>query len=495
MSFSQVEVLAKGAEPERQISRKDLFARALRVERARKIDPRLRQLLRANVVRGLFLHAPGVLLLDALVSIAAAFVFWREGRGSIVAAWLALILAATVLRWLYVVRYFSAEPPAAEARRWAQIFTFSAFVSGVLWGIGSIAFYSPGNGVLLIVQVFLVTGLCAGALAGYAAHMPSFYAFLPPVVIPFGACLALDGVPAHLFTATLLAVWVSVIVFLAHLLNEHITDRLLLLDRAMLADAMERSRNAAEAANRAKSHLLANVSHELRTPLNAIIGFSDIMSAEMFGPHGVSRYRDYSRDINASGSHLLNVINDILDAAKLEAGRIRLNESTSSVTDLVEHAERMLRFGASKGSVKVSTFVPRDIPQVRVDLLRFRQVLINLLSNAVKFTPAGGHVSVMATIEADGDLLIHVKDDGIGMRSGDVAKAFLPFVQLDQPSPRGDTGTGLGLALAKSWVEAHGGKLTLASELGIGTTATIRLPRERLVWPMPAPSEGMRAAA
>ncbi len=483
MSFSQIEVLAQGAEPSRRVSRRELLTRAMRLERARAIDPKLRQLLLANVVRGLYYHAPGVLLLDGLVAIAAAFVFWREGSEGSVGAWVALMLAATVLRWLYVVRYFNADPPADQARRWAQRFTFGAAVSGVLWGIGSIAFYAPDTGILLIVHVFLVTGLCAGALAGYAAHMPTFYAFLPAVAVPFGACLALDGNPAHLFTATLLAVWVSVIVFLAHMLNEHIRDRLLLLDRAMLTDAMERSRDAADAANREKTRLLANVSHELRTPLNAIIGFSEIMRSELFGAHSIRRYRDYSHHINASGTHLLSVINDILDAAKLEAGRQTLTESTIGVAELVDQAEHLLKFGAREGNVNVITFVPRDIPDIRVDVLRMRQVLINLLSNAVKFTPCGGRVSVTASTEDNGDVVIRVKDNGIGMRATDIEKVFQPFVQLDQPAPRGDTGTGLGLSLSKTLVEAHGGTLTLESELGIGTTVTIRLPKARTVAP------------
>jgi signal transduction histidine kinase len=492
MSFSQVDVLAQNSEAPRRVSRKELLARALRLERARTVDPKLRQLILANVVRGLYFHAPGVLLLDALVACAAAFVFWREGSREVVGAWLLLILAATVLRWIYVVRYFNADPPAEQARRWAKQFTFGALVSGALWGIGSVAFYSPDSGVLLVVHVFLVTGLCAGALAGYAAHMPTFYAFLPAVVIPFGACLALDGAGSHLFTAMLLAVWVSVIVFLAHMLNEHIRDRLLLLDRAMMTEAMERARDAANAANRAKSRLLANVSHELRTPLNAIIGLSDIMIAELFGPHAVARYRDYSRDINTSGTHLLNVVDDILDSAKLEAGRHRLNESVVSVATLVEQADHLLKFGASKGNVAVTTFVPRDIPNIRVDALRLRQVLINLLSNAVKFTPSGGRVSVIAGTDEGGDVLIRIKDNGIGMRKADMAKAFVPFTQLPQSAPRGDTSTGLGLSLSKSLIEAHGGTLTLESELAIGTTVTIRLPKERT---SPRPQGTARAAA
>ena len=245
----------------------------------------------------------------------------------------------------------------------------------------------------------------------------------------------------------------------------------------------QRAKTQAEEDSRAKSRLLANVSHELRTPLNAIIGFSEIMRSELFGAHSIRRYRDYSHHINASGTHLLSVINDILDAAKLEAGRQTLTESTIGVAELVDQAEHLLKFGAREGNVNVITFVPRDIPDIRVDVLRMRQVLINLLSNAVKFTPCGGRVSVTASTEDNGDVVIRVKDNGIGMRATDIEKVFQPFVQLDQPAPRGDTGTGLGLSLSKTLVEAHGGTLTLESELGIGTTVTIRLPKARTVAP------------
>jgi two-component system cell cycle sensor histidine kinase PleC len=304
--------------------------------------------------------------------------------------------------------------------------------------------------------------------------LPSFYAFIPGVVLPFGVFLALNGGPAHVYTAALLAVWVCVIAFLAHLLNDHITDRLLLLDRAMLTDAMERSRDAADAANRAKTRLLANVSHELRTPLNAIIGFSEIMSAELFGPHGVARYRDYSDDIKASGSHLLNVINDILDTAKLEAGRIQLNESTANVAELVEQAAHMLHFSASRGSVNVATFVPRDVPNIRVDVLRFRQVLINLLSNAVKFTPVGGLVDVEAE-RSNGEVRVSVADTGPGIAAEDLDRIFEEFQQTETGA-RQQEGTGLGLALSKCFVEMHGGRIWCDSEIGKGSTFVFTLP-------------------
>ncbi len=484
MSFSQLEILARESEEPGHFTRRKLLARSLQLERARPVDPELRQLLNANVVRGLFMTAPGVVMLDALLAAVVACVFWSGGPQYTIAAWLALTLATTMLRWLHIDRYFRSQAPASGSRSWSRLFALGAFLSGLLWGVGNIAFYVPNDGLLLVVQVFLVTGLSASALTGYAAHLPSFYAFVIPMILPFGISLAVGGAPAHLFTAVMLAVWLSIIAFLAHLLNQHITDRLLLLDRAMLTDAMERSRDAAEAASRAKTRLLANVSHELRTPLNAIIGFSDVMSNELFGQHAVPRYREYARDIKASGSHLLDLINDIIDVAKIEQDHIGLIESVVSIDEMLLETKRMLRFSANSADVAIDAFVPKHLPPIRVDALRLRQVLINLAANAVKFSPTGRKVSLMASLDETGDLLIHVKDTGIGMRKADIAKALLPFVQLEHPPPRGDTGSGLGLAIARILVEAHGGKLTLESEMGVGTTATIRLPKHRFIRPV-----------
>ena len=367
-------------------------------------------------------------------------------------------------------------------------------MSGVLWGIGNLAFYAPDYGILLIVQVFLVTGLSAAALVGYAANMSSFYAFVPAVVLPFGACLALSGVPAHLLTATLLAVWVSVIVFLAHVLHQHIVDRILLLDRATLTETMQDARDSALAENQAKTRLLANVSHELRTPLNSIIGLSEIMSSELFGLHAVGRYRDYSRNIQASGTQLLYLIDDLVDAAKVEAGASRLNESSVAVAELVDQCETSLKFATREGKLTLTSFVPKDLPPIKVDALRFRQALLNLLSNAVKFTPAGGCVLLNVSRDAAGNMVFRIKDNGIGMRKASVPEMFLPFARPDRSS-NVDTAAGLGLALAKIVMDAHGGELSLESELGVGTTATIRVPAARVHASESAASGSLRQAA
>jgi signal transduction histidine kinase len=221
------------------------------------------------------------------------------------------------------------------------------------------------------------------------------------------------------------------------------------------------------------------MSHELRTPLNAIIGFSDIMRSEIFGPIGQGKYKQYVSDINRSGSHLLQLINDILDVAKIEVGAQPLNEAVIDLAGTLKQCGQLVEPQARSAGVALTLDASARLPALRADPTRFRQVVLNLLSNAIKFTPAGGKVWLSASIEASGRLLVAVRDTGIGMNPEDIPRAMQPFVQLDH-APRGDPGTGLGLALVKTLVEAHGGTLTLESELGKGTTASIRLPQERL---------------
>ncbi len=245
---------------------------------------------------------------------------------------------------------------------------------------------------------------------------------------------------------------------------------------------LRRARDEAELASRSKTEFLANMSHELRTPLNAVIGFSDVLIGEIFGPLGDARYRDYAHDIRDSGNHLLNLINDVLDVAKIEFGRIELIEESVSLGEVIDSCVRLVRERADAAGVALVTDVPPDLPELRADTRRMKQVLINLLSNAVKFTPSGGRVTISAATDG-GDLTLAVTDTGIGMAPEDLATALQPFGQIDSRLARKYQGTGLGLPLTKAMVELHGGSLELISAPGQGTTALVRLPAERILVP------------
>ncbi len=233
-------------------------------------------------------------------------------------------------------------------------------------------------------------------------------------------------------------------------------------------------------ANRAKSEFLANMSHELRTPLNAIIGFSEVLRDGLFGPLGNVRYADYAQDIHTSGIHLLNIINDILDLAKIEAGKMELHEAEVVVADLVEAVLPIVRERAVAGGLTLGAALPDDPPMLRADPRAVKQILINLLSNAIKFTEPGGAVTVSAALDRD-MIVISVTDTGIGMAEADLSAALDAFGQIDGSLDRKHEGTGLGLPLVASLAELHGAVLKLDSEPGVGTTAAVVFPARRTV--------------
>lgn len=237
--------------------------------------------------------------------------------------------------------------------------------------------------------------------------------------------------------------------------------------------------DAAEEANRVKSNFLASMSHELRTPLNAVIGYSELMSMGIDGPL-TDRYHGYVSDIRRSGEHLLALINNLLDLSKIEAGQMELNEEEAEVPTIVDAAAAMVQERADRAAVRVCKSVAGDLPAVRVDSLRMRQVLINLLTNAIKYSEPGGTVTVTAAADADGLALI-VADRGAGIAEEDMERVLKPFGQARSALVREKEGTGLGLPICKQFVELHGGTLALESRLGHGTRVTVRLPAARLV--------------
>jgi signal transduction histidine kinase len=244
-------------------------------------------------------------------------------------------------------------------------------------------------------------------------------------------------------------------------------------------DELGRLYRELETASRHKSEFLANMSHELRTPLNAIIGFSEVLSQQMFGEQNPKQL-EYLDDITSSGRHLLALINDILDLSKVEAGQMELQPSDFSVRQALESALTMVRERASRQGIELTLDVELDSDVIEADERKIKQVLFNLLSNAVKFTPAGGHVTVTARNDPD-SIRISVSDTGVGIAATDQDRIFEAFQQVGS-GPRGaQEGTGLGLGLARRFVELHGGRIDVDSEPGVGSTFTVTLPAHRPV--------------
>jgi two-component system, cell cycle sensor histidine kinase PleC len=243
----------------------------------------------------------------------------------------------------------------------------------------------------------------------------------------------------------------------------------------------DEARRRAEAANIAKSRFLAQMSHELRTPLNAILGFSEVMQTEIFGPHSVAVYKDYSGDIHNSGVHLLGLINEILDLSRIEAGRYELNEESVTLAHVVAECCHLLKIRAKNRSLTVHEVFEADMPRLWADERAVRQICLNLLSNAIKFTPPGGEIWLKVGWTASGGQYLSCKDTGPGIPEEEIPIVLASFGQGSNSIKSAEQGAGLGLPIAKSLIDLHGGTFTLKSKLRIGTEVIVTFPPERVM--------------
>ena len=333
----------------------------------------------------------------------------------------------------------------------------------------SAAFYLGGHPRLRLLSMALIGVQILAFYAVYELGVPF------PQDVPL-ASLSGIGVVSALFTCiyvAMMSLYYAGIVSAQQLQLEREVE-----SHRLTEAKLRRAKEDAERADRAKSAFLANTSHELRTPLNAIIGFSEVIRSETFGPVDNPRYLEYLKDIYDSGSHLLRIINDILDLSKIEAGKATLDkEERVELAPAIEAAARMVQPQADAERIAITLDFDRALPAVSGSGRMLQQVFINLLTNAVKFTPPGGTVTVRAAPHGAADVAITISDTGIGMSEEEIELALTAFGQVDSRLTRRYDGTGLGLPLAKAIVELHRGRLEIVSHPGRGTTITVALPR------------------
>ncbi len=337
---------------------------------------------------------------------------------------------------------------------------------------------------LVLVGLWFAGGRAVLVLAVLASLLSILgYFYSAPAGIPW-MVLANRGL-------ALFAIWVTAVLGFLHKRHEielevRVQERTRELsneieERKRAEESLRRALLEAEAANRARSEFLANINHELLTPLTAVIGFSESIRQETFGPLGHAKYTDYVESIGVSGRHLLEIITDVFDISAIETGRMQLSEEKVSLAEAAEAAARLVRSRAIEGRVRLSTAIDASLPAIFADNRKVKQILFNLLSNAVKFTPEGGEVLLAARLGDDGSMIVTVTDSGAGMDEEAVVRALLMFGRADSMVAAEDEGPGLGLPLAKSLVEAHGGILEIESEPGAGTTVILRFPVERII--------------
>jgi two-component system cell cycle sensor histidine kinase PleC len=398
------------------------------------------------------------------------------------------VTAAMGASALMATAYQYYDDSEGDVESWLQCFVMIQAFGSAAWGLMPWLCWEKGNALNHIFLAACVMGVIAGLVAARGSNMKMYVANLLPLSIMTCARFLLSDSVTDILMG-LAAPFVALQMWytgrpLVLRMGEDARLRFKVEDLAReleeTRDEALKKRFEAEAANASKTAFLANMSHELRTPLNAILGFSEIISQECFGPVGSERYRDYAGDIHASGAHLLSLINDLLDVAKIEAGRMDIAPRVLDAARTFDIGLKLIGTKARDKSQTLNIMVEPDAPPLYGDERAIKQILINLVTNAVKFTPVGGRIDVIGSRAPGGDFQITVRDNGPGIPRDKLDNIFQPFNQVDNRFDRQTGGTGLGLALVRGLSELHGGRAWLESEYGKGCAVFVTLPVEQV---------------
>jgi two-component system, cell cycle sensor histidine kinase PleC len=421
------------------------------------------------------------------------------GAGAL-AIWSAFIVCAIALVSALPIAFLESVDAEKAAGAWRRKFVLATAFCGSAWAYLIVSLLETGKpeaqafAVLIMLIVSTVMSLLAAAIP--AAFVAGMAPMLVGVIMLYAPRLQGAAAPAAALAIGVIGYFLVVVQRLHASAARNISfqaekDSLIAeLEQARLNS--DEARRRAESANLAKSRFLATMSHELRTPLNAILGFSEVMKGELFGPHSVPAYKEYSDDIHASGQHLLMLINEILDLSRVEAGRYELKEEPVSLSAVVEDCCRLLSMRAKSRNLTLTQALDRDLPRIWADERAVRQVTLNLLTNAIKFTPHGGSIVVKVGWTGVGGQYVSIKDTGPGIPPEEIPIVLSSFGRGSLAHKNAEEGTGLGLPIVKGLVELHGGQFRLTSELRQGTEAVVIFPPERAIDALPPAAEPPR---
>ncbi|MFD1252699.1 MULTISPECIES: HAMP domain-containing sensor histidine kinase [Devosia] len=405
------------------------------------------------------------------------------------ALWAGMVIAGLLVVVLTARRFKHSDPNKFSATKWKTSFVAAETAFGIALSLLAL-FTLVGNPADLAPVMFamVLVSVAANAVAAHTLPPATLASTLPVTVTVAGTLIAFGGTLNYTLAAVAICGEVFFL-FLARQLHaseletiSHQAEKDTLIGELEEAREMsDEARRHAEQANIAKSQFLATMSHELRTPLNAIIGFSEVLKSELLGPHQVPQYKEYAGDIHSSGQHLLNLINELLDLSRIEAGKYELNEEVVSLADIAEDCRRMMELRAKSKGIELVFSIGDNLPKLWGDERAIRQVLLNLLSNAIKFTPQNGRVTLVVQRSADGGQLISVKDNGPGIPENEIETVLSSFGQGSLAQKTAEQGAGLGLPIVQKIMDLHQGRFDLFSKLRFGTEVIATFPRARVM--------------
>ncbi|WP_306117973.1 MULTISPECIES: HAMP domain-containing sensor histidine kinase [unclassified Roseitalea] len=428
-----------------------------------------------------------------LLIILTAFAGFSSGFDSRIVAW-ALIANLLYVAMGLLSKRFLDRKDRSDPRSWRMIFLFAHGITGFSWTYFAVSTCTDcgAEAALFFQASVLLIAIAATATICYAIRFSILAGFFIPVTI--FAFVHVGNSTNGILASAMLVCALLFFTFVAERLNKasvasiayRAENQALIAELEMAKSISDEARRRAEEANLAKSRFLASMSHELRTPLNAILGFSEAMQSEMLGPIGNETYKGYVADVHASGKHLLELINEILDLSRIEAGKYELREEALRLTDVAEDCMALVRMRANQKNITLKPQFQEGLSRILADERALRQILLNMMSNAVKFTPSGGTIEVKVGWTAAGGQYVTVKDNGPGIAQDEIPVVLSAFGQGSIAIKSAEQGTGLGLPIVQALLAMHGGRFELKSKLREGTEATAFFPPARTLEALPA---------